>query len=85
MSEGGLITAGQLGVFSRLERAAPSRRPREVPTSPVPSDSPLADVEKRLVLDALGNAKGNKSKAAKLLGITRSQLYTRMKRFGLEG
>ena len=37
-----------------------------------------------MVVDALANAKGNKSRAARLLGLTRSQLYTRMERYGLE-
>jgi transcriptional regulator of acetoin/glycerol metabolism len=36
------------------------------------------------VLDVLKKAKGNKSRAAKFLGLTRSQLYTRLKRFGLD-
>jgi len=85
MSEGGLITAGQLGVFPRLERGVTSKQAREIPSGPDPSDAPLSEVEKRLVIDALRKAKGNKSKTAKLLGITRSQLYTRMKRFGIDG
>jgi Nif-specific regulatory protein len=84
MSDGGLITAAQLGVPSRMERTAATRQPREAPSSPITSDFPLPEVEKRLVLDALSKAKGNKSKAANLLGITRSQLYTRMKRFGID-
>ena len=83
MSDGGLITAGQLGVSTRSRPAVSTRQASEVPSGPIPSDSPLAEVEKRLVLEALGKANGNKSKAAKFLGITRSQLYTRMKRFGL--
>jgi transcriptional regulator of acetoin/glycerol metabolism len=37
-----------------------------------------------MVLEAIQKAKGNKSKAATLLGLTRSQLYTRLKRYGLE-
>jgi transcriptional regulator of acetoin/glycerol metabolism len=41
-------------------------------------------VEKRMVLDALAKTKGNKSRAAKLLGLTRFQLYTRLKRYGLD-
>ena len=84
MSEGGLITAAQLGVFPRLERAAASGQPGSAVPSPITAESPLPEVEKRLVLDALSKVKGNKSKAAKLLGITRSQLYTRMKRFGID-
>lgn len=83
LSEGSLITAGQLGLTTRVERAPRSRKdPDEA--SPAPGDLPLAEVEKRLVLDALQKAKGNKSRAAALLGLSRSQLYTRMKRFGLD-
>jgi transcriptional regulator of acetoin/glycerol metabolism len=37
-----------------------------------------------MVIDALAKARGNKSRAAALLGLTRSQLYTKIKRFGLE-
>jgi len=33
---------------------------------------------------ALNNARHNKSKAAKALGLSRSQLYVRMRRHGLE-
>ena len=49
-----------------------------------PGRGSLAEWERQMVVDALGRAKGNKSRAARLLGLTRSQLYTRMKRFGLE-
>ena len=44
----------------------------------------LADWEKQIVVDVLEKAKGNKSQAARLLGLTRSQLYTRLKRFYLD-
>jgi DNA-binding NtrC family response regulator len=44
---------------------------------------PLAQIEKQAIADALGRAHGNKSRAAALLGLTRMQLYTRLKRFGL--
>jgi len=85
MSEGGLITAAQLGVQPRMERTVTSGQPDEAPSGAIDLASPLPEVEKRFILDALGRAKSNKSKAAKILGITRSQLYTRMKRFGLNG
>ncbi|MFQ5822425.1 MAG: sigma-54-dependent transcriptional regulator [bacterium] len=42
----------------------------------------LEDVEKNLIKDALNKVGGNKSKAAKLLGITRRKLYSMMERFG---
>jgi len=43
----------------------------------------LAVMEKRALLAALERAKGNKAHAAAALGITRTQLYTRLRRFGL--
>jgi DNA-binding NtrC family response regulator len=46
---------------------------------------PLAAMEKLAIADALRRANGNKSRAAALLGVSRMQLYTRLKRFGLDG
>jgi two-component system response regulator HydG len=43
----------------------------------------LADVENHAILAALERAKGNKSKATTALGVTRMQLYTRLRRFGI--
>ncbi len=39
----------------------------------------LEDTERRMILDALEKAAGNKTEAAKLLKITRRRLYSRMK------
>jgi DNA-binding NtrC family response regulator len=44
----------------------------------------LAKVEKELITRAMRRAKGNKSKAAKLLGLTRPRLYRRLVQLGLE-
>jgi transcriptional regulator with GAF, ATPase, and Fis domain len=41
-------------------------------------------MERAMVMQALENHRFNKSKAAKELGLTRAQLYVRMKRHGLE-
>jgi transcriptional regulator with PAS, ATPase and Fis domain len=54
----------------------------------VDSDSPsqgvdLEAAEREIVGNALRRAGQNKSKAARLLGLTRAKLYTRMERFGL--
>ena len=35
--------------------------------------------------EALKKARFNKSRAAKLLGLTRAQLYSRIEKYGLEG
>jgi DNA-binding NtrC family response regulator len=44
----------------------------------------LDDLEKQAVLDALRKAGGNKSKAAKILNITRRMLYSRLRKYGIE-
>jgi DNA-binding NtrC family response regulator len=43
----------------------------------------LPDTEKRLIIRALTNVSWNQSKAAEVLGITRKQLRTKMKNYGL--
>jgi len=43
----------------------------------------LDKVEKELIIGALHKARGNKTKAAELLGITRRRLYSMMERFGV--
>jgi DNA-binding NtrC family response regulator len=40
-------------------------------------------MERRAILAALEHTKGNKTQAAAILKITRTQLHTRLKRFGL--
>ncbi len=44
----------------------------------------LAEVEKEFIRQALERAHQNKSQAAKLLGLSRTQLRTRLKHYGLE-
>jgi DNA-binding NtrC family response regulator len=43
----------------------------------------LGTTERRLIEQALSQAKGNKSKAARLLGLTRAQLYSRLEKYGI--
>jgi two-component system response regulator HydG len=85
VSDGGLFTAAHLGIDQSAPR--PPAQPVSAPVAAAPAAGPLdslPDTEKRMVLDALQKTKRNKSKAAALLGLSRSQLYTRLKRYGLE-
>jgi DNA-binding NtrC family response regulator len=41
-------------------------------------------MERAMIEQALQNARFNKSKAARALGLTRQQLYVRMRRYSLE-
>ena len=43
----------------------------------------MADVESELIRRALGRARGNKTKAAKLLGMTRPRFYRRLVQLGV--
>jgi transcriptional regulator with PAS, ATPase and Fis domain len=43
----------------------------------------LEDIERQLVIKALTQARHNKTRAAKLLGLTRAQLYSRIEKYGL--
>jgi len=60
-------------------RAAPgAAKEREVPPT-------LADVEKIAIMRALQFAKGNKNKAAEVLGVHRNTLRNKMKDYGIKG
>jgi DNA-binding NtrC family response regulator len=43
----------------------------------------LAEIERGMVAKALSHARYNKSDAARALGLSRKQLYVRLRRFGL--
>ncbi len=45
----------------------------------------IADVEKQMIVEALKQAGGNRSTAAKTLGIYRRLLYAKMKEYGISG
>ena len=45
----------------------------------------LESLERNTIEKVLERSGNNKSRAARLLGLSRKQLYTRMRRFGLGG
>jgi transcriptional regulator with GAF, ATPase, and Fis domain len=44
----------------------------------------LGDLERKAIIDALQRTHGHKGRAAALLGLTRFQLYSRLKRYHIE-
>jgi transcriptional regulator with GAF, ATPase, and Fis domain len=78
LAEGGLITSEHLP----MAVGAPPRSATPDLTLP-PGGVDLEGVEREYVKRALEQAGNNKSKAARLLGLTRAQLYSRMEKFGL--
>jgi transcriptional regulator with GAF, ATPase, and Fis domain len=88
VSDGGLITAGQLGITVKREvqnETHAAAAPTGTAEPPAGHPESLADLERRTIAAALKRAKGNKSRTAAALGLTRMQLYTRLRRFGLIG
>ena len=64
----------------QLVAPAPAPRPTAAESGEV---TDLWSIERALVKKALEDARFNKSRAARALGLTRTQLYVRLRRFGL--
>jgi len=71
MTQGSTVKASELGLQGRPE------------VSPRLDEMNLEDVERFLIKKALSRHEGNVSRAADALGLSRSALYRRIKRFGL--
>ena len=80
LADGGFIRSEHLPVTPR--RAARDDDDRRGGTLPAGGVN-LEDIERSLVVKALTQARHNKTRAAKLLGLTRAQLYSRIEKYGL--
>jgi DNA-binding NtrC family response regulator len=81
-AEGPLVTVRDLP--RRLFLAADARRYAREPDETIVLDEYLADIERELLRRAMERSKGNKTRAAALLGVTRPRLYRRLVQLGLE-
>ncbi len=77
MAGGGVITRADLPAHVLYSAQGPF--PTEVPHEGLR----LEEVERSLIVKALDKAGGNKTEAARLLGVTRRRLYSMMERLGL--
>jgi transcriptional regulator with GAF, ATPase, and Fis domain len=83
LADGGYIRPEHLPVTAPRQVVVPAAG--EMPTSaPLPAGGVnLEAIERSLVVKALSQARHNKTRAAKLLGLTRAQLYSRIEKYGL--
>ena len=88
LADGGLIVAEHLALgprtVSRSTAVSVAQNDFPAPVAPSDLESALVSAERAMIEKALQHARFNKSVAAKAMGLTRAQLYTRLKRHGLE-
>jgi two-component system response regulator FlrC len=87
LADGGLIAAEHLSVRRLAAADGAARRPAVPAAAAVTADPPAGDlksVERSMIERALQEARFNKSVAARKLGLSRAQLYVRLRRHGLE-
>jgi len=86
LCDGGLITRAHLPTAVAQPAIALSSQDKATldPAAPFPPGGlELAAVDRSFVEKALHQARGNKSKAARLLGLSRAQFYARLEKYGL--
>jgi Nif-specific regulatory protein len=81
-SEGTLITSTHLALPPQIH--PPTVSGGALPAAPVTTPGTLEELERQAIADALQRTHGHKSRAASLLGLTRFQLYTRLKRYQIQ-
>jgi len=87
LCDGGLITHEHLPHAIAPDSARPEPGAETEPRNAQPpprAGGQLGSLERELVARALREARGNKTRAARQLGLTRSQLYTRLQKYGVD-
>jgi transcriptional regulator with GAF, ATPase, and Fis domain len=84
LAESALISAEHLGIGSRLPADATTAALAAPPTEDASTMLTIAAQEKRMIVEVLQRTHGHQKRAAALLGLTRFQLYGRLKRYHIE-
>jgi transcriptional regulator with GAF, ATPase, and Fis domain len=84
LAENALISAEHLGIGSRPPADATIPALSTPPTEDASTMLTIAALEKRLIVEVLQRTHGHQKRAAALLGLTRFQLYGRLKRYNIE-
>jgi transcriptional regulator with PAS, ATPase and Fis domain len=81
LCDGGLITTEHLALGPAAP-APPPPRESAAPAVPAACSGDLHSMERAMIEQALYRARFNKSRAAKAIGLTRHQLYVRLRKYG---
>jgi transcriptional regulator with PAS, ATPase and Fis domain len=84
LARGGLMSGEHLGIVPRPPRDATIPALTTLPKDDAASFLTIAAQEKRVIAEALQRTHGHKARAAALLGLTRFQLYSRLKRYHID-
>ena len=84
LSRGQIITSRELPFGDHESSGEEGGEGIEVPSERSFFKKSVAQFEKDLIMKALRDATGNRSKAAEMLGIYRRLLYAKIKEYGLE-
>src|SRR5262249_35499786 len=82
--EGGLIAPEHLALGAEGPRAQTEEERRPSLVDGAPETTNVKTVERMLIEQVLRECKGNKSEAARRLGLTRKQLYVRLRQYEAE-
>jgi DNA-binding NtrC family response regulator/cytochrome b subunit of formate dehydrogenase len=85
LADGDTIGVKELPPEIALPRAALAALPQAAAVAAAVSGNNLDEVERSLVAGALERTRGNQSKAARILGVSRHRFRTLMKRYGVAG
>jgi transcriptional regulator with GAF, ATPase, and Fis domain len=84
MADGDRLGPEHLGVSMGPARV-PARDPDPEPSADVvPAVTSLPALERSVIADVMRRVAGNKARAARMLGVSRSKLYTRLRQLGLD-
>jgi transcriptional regulator with GAF, ATPase, and Fis domain len=89
LCDGGLITSEHLALNHLQPVTGPATSVAGAPAGPVDGGDPLAAndlpaMERAMIEQALREARFNKTRTARALGLTRRQLYSRLRKYGFE-
>src|SRR4029077_4217269 len=87
LCDGGLITREHLpshAIQNEANGSSGAAALSSPPPAPATDGMNLEVLERNMIRKALVQSKGNKTKTARALGLTRAQLYSRLEKYGVE-